>query len=230
MPRARLGFAILLCTSLPACVGHGGEQDWTPQQSSPALVEAAALQPRTPAPAIPAGRLVGEYYNVEIAVTDIVRTADAIRTLAIDLGAEVVGSNADAANGSVTIAIEPALAERLAHAVAQLPSTPIRASNSTNDVSLAVGQLQERLAKLELAEAEMDRIMRATPDRATFEAWLVQRELSTRERDGLHNQITSYVQQVRRTQFTVTLRSASDPAVLQPPPGNQGRHVFGEEG
>jgi len=227
MSRTRIGSALVfLFASTGACVGHGDTEAWTPDQTSQASAATAALRPRTPAPTIPAGRLVGAYHNVEIAVPDIVRSVDAIRTMATEMGGEIVGSNADAANGSVTIALDPQVTERFAHALSRVPGTVIRSSNSVNDISQAVGQLQERLAKLELAEAEMDRLMRATADRTSFEAWLVQRELSTRERDSLHNQITSYVQQVRRTQFSVTLRSASDPAVLQP---TEGRHFFGGE-
>jgi hypothetical protein len=226
MSHARIGSALVFLAISTACVGHGDTEEWAPEPASRAEVATASLQPRTPAPTIPAGRLVGAYHNVEIAVPDIVKSTEAIRTIATDLGAEIVNSNADVAQGSVTVALEPATTERFAHAVSRLPGTVIRSSNNTNDVSQAVGQLQERLTKLEHAEAEMDQLMRATPDRATFEAWLVQRELSTRERDNLHNQIGSYVQQVRRTQFSVTLRSASDPAVLQPPAA---RGFFGED-
>jgi hypothetical protein len=226
MSRTRNALLLTLCAATAVgCVGHGDTEEWTPEAVSRAEAATATLQPRTPAPTIPAGRLVGAYHNIEIAVPDIVRTVEAIRTIANDMGAEVQGSNADAVNGSISVALDPALIERFGHAVARMPGTVIRSSNNTNDVSQPVGQLQERLAKLDRAEAEMDRLMRGTTDRAAFDAWLVQRELNTRERDNLHNQIASYLQQVRRAQFSVTVRSSTDPAVLQPP---EAHHFRGE--
>ncbi len=198
-PRA---FLVLCPCLLAACVGHGEPDAWTPdaEASSPT----AALQPRTHAPTIPPGRVIQSYYNLEISVPNPARAADATRTIAHEQGGEVLGLNADANSGSVTVSVDPEAADRFRHALLRIPGTVVRENSNSGDVTQQVAQLDDRLTKLEHAEAEMDRLMRATSDRALFDAWVVQRELNTRERDSLHGQIASYLQSVRRTQINVT--------------------------
>jgi hypothetical protein len=205
MRTLRLATSLLVASiGLVACVGHG--------EVEPAAADAPAssfahpeLQPRTPAPAIPSGTLRGHNLQVELSVDAPPPIADAIRTMAQEAGGEIVALGVDATTGSVTVALEPDRVERFRHALSRLPATVVHESSSTNDVTQVVAQASERLAKLDRAEAEMDRLMRVTTDRAAFEAWVVQRELNTRERDMWRNNITSYVQQVRRSQVTVTL-------------------------
>jgi Domain of unknown function (DUF4349) len=190
-----------------ACMGHGDAEAWTPDPE-PQAATTANLQPRTHAPTIPAGRVHQDYYNIEMNVPNPAQAADAVRTLAHDVGGEVTNLNADGSNGSLTAALEPATADRFRHALTRIPGTIVRENSSSNDITAALEQLDERLTKLERAEAEMDRLMRATTDRALFDAWVTQRELNTRERENLHNQVSSYLQTVRRTQVTVTFTSA----------------------
>lgn len=220
-PRASLTLCPWL---LVACVGHGEPDAWTPEAeaSSPT----AALQPRTHAPTIPPGRVMQAYYNLEMRVPNPARAADATRAAAQDQGGEVLGLDADANHGSVTVSIDPDAADRFRHALLRIPGTVVRENSSSSDITQQVAQLDDRLTKLEHAEAEMDRLMRATTDRALFDAWVVQRELNTRERDSLHAQINSYLQSVRRTQFTVTFTPSTPvPDAAPVPPTIVGLHL-----
>jgi hypothetical protein len=217
--------AVALCPwLLAACVGHGDTEAWTPDAQAPSPT--ASLQPRTHAPTIPPGRVMQAYYNLEISVPNPARAADATRTIAHDQGGEVLGLNADAHNGSVTVSLDPDAADRFRHALLRIPGTVIRENSSSSDITQQVAQLDDRLTKLEHAEAEMDRLMRATTDRALFDAWVVQRELNTRERESLHGQIASYLQSVRRTQFNVTFTPNTPVPIAEPAPrGVVGLHV-----
>lgn len=219
MSRFRTGPLSLLLCAATACVGHGADEGWTPDphEASPT----ASLQPRTRAPVVPPGRLLQTYHNVEMSVAHPGRSAAAARALAEDAGGEVLSMHADAQQGSLTVAVDPDLADRVRHALVRLPGTVIRENSNASDVSEAVRQLDGRLGRLELAEAEMDRIMRGANDPAMFDAWMVQRELNARERDSLHAQIASYLQQVRRTQIGVTFSTAvlSTPAPRMPSDG-----------
>lgn len=224
--RAVIASALLLAS--PACVGHGESEPYagTPEST----LAHPELQPRTPAPSIPWGSLRGTNLHVEMQVATPSAVADAIRTIAQELGGEVIGLSADQTSGSVTVGLEPDRVERFRHALSRLPSTIVRENSGTNDMTQAVTQADERLTKLDRAEAEMDRLMRVTTDRDAFEAWVVQRELNTRERDMLRSNITSYLQQVRRSQVTVTLARPAEAGGHEQPPLRMGKFRHGEEG
>lgn len=206
----RIGTLALLSLSLMACVGHGEAEPWISEQQPDA--PAAAGPPRTLAPTIPTGRLLGAYHNVEMSVTHPGNSAEAARTIVVEAGGEVLGFNTDTAQASLSVGLDPEIAERVLHALKRLPGVVVRENSNTNDLSQSVRQLADRLGKLEYSEAEMDQIMRASNHSETFDAWMVQRELSARERENLHNQLQSYLQQVRRTQISMTFTSGTAPA------------------
>lgn len=229
MPRLRsIAVLLPLFALAPACVGHGETEPYagTPEST----LAHPELQPRTPSQTIPAGALRGVNLHIEMRVDKPSQVADAIRTIAQEVGAEVLSLSADEATGSVSVGLDPDRVDRFRHALSRIPGTIVRENSGTSDMTQTVVQLDERLTKLDRAEAEMDRLMRSTSDRDAFDAWLVQRELNTRERDSLRSQIASYLQQVRRSQVTVSLSVPAAAAGAQHPARLHGNFRHGEEG
>lgn len=183
-----------------ACAGTGAAD---PEQQVDTPVGPAAIVPTTPMPVIPNGPVMTRYTNLQLRVADPNASAEAVRKLIVDVGGEVTNLSSSAGNASMNAMLPPEALDRFRHGLSRLPGAIESESSNTSDMTPTVQQLRDRLAKLELAEAELDRIMRASTDRTIFDALLTQRELNTRERDSLHMQIGSYVQQAKRAQLSL---------------------------
>jgi Domain of unknown function (DUF4349) len=199
-----------------ACAGTGTAAEPTPVADE--QVGPLALEPSTIAPVIPVGPVMTRYTNLQIRVADPAASADAARRLLVDAGGEVTNLSSSSDNATLNATLPPEALDRFRHGLSRLPGVVESESSSSGDMTPTVQQLADRLGKLELAEAELDRIMRAATDHAIFDALLTQRELNTRERDSLHMQIASYVQQARRAQLNVNFVSSKpSPDVIRDP-------------
>lgn len=205
----------MLCTLalVAACAGTGTA---APESTADEPVGPVAMTTSTPAPFVPSGPVVTHYTNLQIRVTDATASAEAARKLIVDQGGEVTNLSSGPGNASLNATVPPEAMERVRHALARLPGQVESESSSTGDMTPTVQQLRDRLTKLELAEAELDRIMRASTDHTIFDALLTQRELNTRERDSLHMQIASYVQQGKRAQLNIGFLGPVPPTPAAP--------------
>jgi hypothetical protein len=195
-----------------ACAGTGHAE--APEAVPDPVVGPAAVAVATPSPVIPTGPVMTHYTNLQILVADPAASSNAVRGLLLDAGGEIVSLSASRETASLNATLPHEALAQLRHALARLPGSVESESSSNGDMTPTVTQLGERLAKLELAEAELDRIMRSASDRAVFDALLTQRELNTRERDSLHQQIASYLQQARNAQLNITFVARAAPPGL----------------
>jgi hypothetical protein len=106
------------------------------------------------------------------------------------------------------------MTERVRAQLGAMDGTVVSESFGANDMTQMVDQLRERLDLVETAEVELENVMRSTIDRHAFDALALQRELNTRERQSLEQQILSYVEQARHGQIYVNL---SRPSAAPPP-------------
>ncbi|HET6585653.1 MAG TPA: DUF4349 domain-containing protein [Nannocystaceae bacterium] len=186
----------------------------TPEEAPPAW---SATTPLAPIPEHE-GPVKYQQMNIEIAVADPAKTLAAARNVVLSLGGEVTQANASpGASGSLTAMMPPQAVERLRGAIGKLPGTIRSEQSSTNDMTPHCDMLRDRLAQLAIAEAELERIMRTTREPQVFDAMLIQRELGTRERENLRQQLTQQLQQTKRAQFylTITPDVAAAPEVIR---------------
>jgi len=208
--RRRLVFgSVSLVLALTGCAKSGDADDpaqapATADEAPPAWSQTVALAP------LPEhdGPVRMQSLNVEIAVADPTKTLAAVRTLVLSLGGEI--TNASASVGSTTslnASLPPQALERLRHGIGELPGTIHSENSSVSDMTPHCDMLRDRLQQLGIAEAELERIMRTTRDPMVFEAMLVQRELGTRERESLRQQLVQQLQQAKRAQFYLTIQT-----------------------
>jgi hypothetical protein len=207
--RRRLVLAsIPVVLALTGCAKSGDAEDLG--QAPTAADEApAAWTQTTPLAPLPEhdGPVRSQNMNMEIEVVDPAKTLAAARSLVLSLGGEITNANASAgAAASLNASLAPAALERLRHGIGELPGT-IRSENSSiSDMTQHCDMLRDRLQQLGIAEAELERIMRTTRDPMVFEAMLVQRELGTRERENLRQQLAQQFQQAKRASFYLTIQ------------------------
>jgi hypothetical protein len=203
-----------LVLALTGCARRGDADD--PAQALAVTEEAPAAWSQTPALApLPQheGPVRMQHMNMEIEVADPTKTLAAARTLVLSLGGEITNANASAgAAASLNATFAPQALERVRHGLGQLPGTIRSENSSVSDMTQHCDMLRDRLQQLGVAEVELERIMRTTRDPTVFEAMLVQRELGTRERESLRQQLAQQFQQAERAQLYLTIHPMAAPA------------------
>lgn len=207
-----------LVVALAGCA-RSGDPD-VPTEAAPAAEEVppawSATSARTPLPDHD-GPVRYQQLNMDVAAKDPSKTLAAARSLALSLGGEIISANAsEGSAASLTASMPPQALERLRHGMAQLQLDVRSESSSTNDMTQHCDMLRDRLMQLGIAEAELERIMRTTNESEVFEAMLVQRELGSRERESLRQQLAQQIQQAKKAQFYLTIQ----PANAQPTDGD----------
>lgn len=192
----------LLPLLLVACAGRGTTDE--PVEASPAPAPVATIAPLRASPELPAGRILTHYVNVAMEVAEPIATAEALQSIAREAGGEVMSLSSSPEQSSIYLQLPPDATGRVRHALAQLPGTITSENASVSDMTDNMRQLDQRLRKLDRAELELERLMRSTVEREVFDAFMAQRELCSRERESLHAQIESTMQQTRRAQLNVT--------------------------
>jgi hypothetical protein len=215
----RLALALALALPLATGCAKSGDAE-VAAEGGPAVPEEppAAWSATTPLAPIPDhdGPVRYQSLNMELVVDKPADAMAAARALVLSLGGEVTAANAsEDVAASLTASMPPHALERLQHGVGKIPGT-VRSENlSTNDMTQHCDQLRDRLRQLGIADAELERIMRTTREESIFEAMLVQRELGTRERESLRQQLTQQIQQAKRAQVYLTFQ----PRTAVPPDG-----------
>lgn len=210
--------ALLLLACSIGCMASGGPADTGagPAAEAPLVVTTLTEGSLTPIPVIPSGPIIAENVNITLVVADPVQTARAIEAIVSDGGGRLSNLGTSADSGSLNAEIPPQALGRIRQGIARLPGTVVNENVSSNDYGPSLTPLRERLEKLALSETHLDQVMRATTDRKLFEALLVQRELSARERDSARQQIASMLEQTRMVRLYLTLQvSGVAPTILK---------------
>jgi len=219
MPR---GLALVLLTLALGCARSG---DADPAESAPSDAgseppPAWSATPPTAPIAVHEGPVRIQVLSLELAADDPIATMTAVRRIVVSLGGEITNANGNAGSAAnLSATLPPAAIERLSHGISQLPGDVRSESTSVNDMTQHCDTLRDRLQQLGIADAELERIMRSSHDPQMFDAMLVQRELGTRERENLRQQLATLVQQAKRAQFNVTIQPSggAPPQVIRDP-------------
>jgi hypothetical protein len=208
-----------LVVALAGCA-RSGDAD-VPTEAVPVVDEAPAAWSATAARApLPEheGPVRYQQLNMDVGAKDPAKAILAARTLVLSLGGEIVQANVNEGQAaSLTASMPPQALERLRHGIGQMTIVVNSESSSTQDMTQHCDMLRDRLRQLVIAEAELEKIMRATREPAVFEAMLVQRELGTRERDSLRQQLTQQIQQAQKAQFYLTVQPTGELAAIADP-------------
>jgi hypothetical protein len=203
-----------LVVALAGCA-RSGDAD-VPTEAVPVVDEAPAAWSATAArPPLPEheGPVRYQQLSMDVAAKDPTKAIAAARTLVVSLGGEIMQASVNEGQpGSLNASMPPQALERLRHGVGQMTIVVNSESSSTQDMTQHCDMLRDRLQQLGIAEAELEKIMRTTREPAVFEAMLVQRELGTRERDNLRQQLTQQIQQAQKAQFYLTVQPLGDGA------------------
>jgi hypothetical protein len=203
-----------LVVALAGCA-RSGDAD-VPTEAVPVVDEAPAAWSATAArPPLPEheGPVRYQQLSMDVAAKDPTNAIAAARTLVVSLGGEIMQASVNEGQpGSLNASMPPQALERLRHGVGQMTIVVNSESSSTQDMTQHCDMLRDRLQQLGIAEAELEKIMRTTREPAVFEAMLVQRELGTRERDNLRQQLTQQIQQAQKAQFYLTVQPLGDGA------------------
>lgn len=221
--RRRLVFVpVSLVLALTGCARSGDAED--PGQVPTAADEAPPAWSQTPALApLPQheGPVTMQHMNMDMEVADQEKSIAAARSLVLSLGGEITNVNATAGSvATLNATVPPQALERLRAGLGRLPGTIRSENTSVSDMTQHCDTLRDRLQQLGIADAELERIMRTTRDPMVFEAMLVQRELGTRERESLRQQLAQQFQQAKRAQLYLTIQpqaAVAHPQVIRDP-------------
>lgn len=213
MATYRLAPALLFACAI-GCVASGEppHENASEPVGAPITASPLAVTPFAPLPVIPAGPVVAENLNVTIVAADPGGTARAIEALVSDAGGRVTSLSANSNNATIQVEVSPQTHGAIRHGITRLPATIAEESVSSSDYRQALTPLIDRFEKLAMSEAHLDQVMRSTNERRTFEAMLVQRELSGRERESIRQQIASILEQTRVVRMYMTVQRQASSA------------------
>lgn len=200
---------------LVACAGRGAGEE--PLEAAAAAAPVATIAPLRAPPQLPSGRILTHYVNVAMEVAQPAETAAALQAIAREAGGDVNSLSSSPEQATIYLLLPPDAIGRVRHALAQLPGEITSENVSAGDLTDNLRQLDARLRKLDRAELELERLMRSTVEREVFDAFVAQRELCSRERESLQQQIDNSLQQSLRAQLNVTFtRKGQATAAVRP--------------
>lgn len=141
---------------------------------------------------------------MSLEVPDPVKAHAEAERLIVKLGGEVMSSSASTDSGHLSARIGE---RRLQSAIDALQSTPGRVANvsrNLNDFTQSAKQSAERLRRLDHADAELVRAIKAAGDADAVDGLMLLRELSQSERQSQESQIESLRQESERAQIHVS--------------------------
>ena len=142
--------------------------------------------------------------SVNLEVPDPVKAhADAER-LVIKLGGEVMSSSASTDSGHLSARVGERRLQAVVDALSAMPGRVGSVSRNLNDFSQSAKQSAERLRRLDHADAELVRAIKAAGDADAVDGLMLLRELSQSERQSQESQIESLRQESERAQIHVS--------------------------
>ena len=142
--------------------------------------------------------------SMSLEVPDPVKAHAEAERLIVKLGGEVMSSSASTDSGHLSARIGE---RRLQSAIDALQATPGRVANvnrNLNDFAQSAKQSAERLRRLDHADAELVKAIKAAGDADAVDGLMLLRELSQSERQSQESQIDSLRQESERAQIHVS--------------------------
>jgi hypothetical protein len=208
-----VGFAIT------GCMGTG-KFDEPPEEAPPEQVEDAdgpyaenddpLDRPRVHLPADAKTRSFNATFNVE----DPMKELGKVRSLLEGLGAEMVSVSSSPGYANVNARLPNEHCAGLPKKVRALGHVTVNESLSIADLKPNVQWIEDRLVRIDRADRELRRVLRAVRDETSADGLMLLRELAGNERRNLETQLTSFVDQARYCQVYVNFQSTTQP-VLQ---------------
>lgn len=142
--------------------------------------------------------------SMSLEVPDPVKAhADAER-LVVKLGGEVVSSSASTDSGHLSARVGERRLQAVIDALSAMPGRVGSVSRNLNDFTQSATQSADRLRRLDHADAELVRAIKATSDADGVDGLMLLRELSQSERQSQESQIASLRQESERAQIHVS--------------------------
>jgi hypothetical protein len=201
-----------------ACVGTGKFEDPpeasagepAPAEVAAVIVDAGGERPRVHLPA----DAKSHNFNTTLHAADPARALARARALLEDLGAEMVGVSTSPGYANLNARLPGERCAELPARIRTLGYDAVNENLSVGELRTSVQWIEERLDRLDRADRELGRILRAVADEHTADGLLILRELAGNERRNLESQLQSYADQARYCQVYVNFQ-AEPPAQVE---------------
>jgi multidrug resistance efflux pump len=142
--------------------------------------------------------------SMSLEVPDPVKAHGDAERMLVKLGAEVSSSSATTDSAHLSVRIGERRLQSALDALRSLPGRVGNVNRNTNDFAQSVRVSAERLRRLDRADAELVRAIKATSDSDAVDGLMLLRELSQNERVNHESQIDSLRQESERAQLHIS--------------------------
>lgn len=142
--------------------------------------------------------------SMSLEVPDPVKAHGEAERLVVKLGGEVMSSSASTDSGHLSARVGERRLQAVIDALSAMPGRVGSVSRNLNDFTQSAKQSAERLRRLDHADAELVRAIKATSDADAVDGLMLLRELSQNERQSQESQIESLRQESERAQIHVS--------------------------
>lgn len=142
--------------------------------------------------------------SMSLEVPDPVKAHGEAERLVVKLGGEVMSSSASTDSGHLSARVGERRLQAVIDALSAMPGRVGSVSRNLNDFTQSAKQSAERLRRLDHADAELVRAIKATSDADAVDGLMLLRELSQSERQSQESQIESLRQESERAQIHVS--------------------------
>lgn len=142
--------------------------------------------------------------SMSLEVPDPVKAHAEAERLVIKLGGEVMSSSASTDSGHLSARVGERRLQAVIDALSAMPGRVGSVSRNLNDFTQSAKQSAERLRRLDHADAELVRAIKAASDADAVDGLMLLRELSQSDRQSQESQIESLRQESERAQIHVS--------------------------
>lgn len=142
--------------------------------------------------------------SMSLEVPDPVKAHAEAERLVVKLGGEVMSSSASTDSGHLSARVGERRLQAVIDALSAMPGRVGSVSRNLNDFTQSAKQSAERLRRLDHADAELVRAIKATSDADAVDGLMLLRELSQSDRQSQESQIESLRQESERAQIHVS--------------------------
>ena len=153
-------------------------------------------------------------FNATFSAEDPVKELGKVRALLEELGAEMVNVSSSPGYANVNARLPNEQCADLPRKVRALGHATVNENLTIADLKPNVQWIEDRLLRIDRADRELRRVLRAVRDETSADGLMLLRELAANERRNLETQLTSFVDQARYCQVYVNFQTAAAQPVL----------------
>ena len=145
-------------------------------------------------------------FNATFETKEPTKAVALTRAMLEELGAEMLGVSSGPQYANVNARLPNERCSELPARTRALGYTVTSENLTVSDLRSSVQWIEDRLVRLDRADRELRRVLRAVADDGTADGLLVLRELAGNERRNLEQQLTNYADQARYCQVYVNFQ------------------------